>query len=122
LHAVVDYVNPTCTCSRQDKTGKRVSQCRSPRRERAIDWIKQKRRRNKEKIAGAHVNREGTAVKTSFKRLNFQCDPIVVNAVTAMNTQLFVIGRVIKTNAWRPVVDVFAASAVKEREDDRIQL
>ena len=52
----------------------------------AVHGIKQELRRNKKHGPRAHFDRQSAPVQTSFQRLDFERDAIVVNPIAAMNT------------------------------------
>ena len=72
--------------------------------------------------AEAYVDGQGPAVESALQRVNFQRDPVVVNAVAAMNAEAEFAVAQLKPTRGPQLLDGLVARSVKERQQDGIDL
>jgi hypothetical protein len=72
-------------------------------------------------VAGSHVQCQRAAVETLLPGHDFESDAIVVDTVTAVNTEIG-IERIVETNTGASATEVVMARALIERLHDRIAL
>src|SRR5262245_7016418 len=85
LHRVVDDIDAPRSGAGKDESRKWIRQSGRSRWKLAhhgIEWVSL----DVEEWAGPHVNWQSTSVQSAFKRLNFQGNAVVINAVSTVNT------------------------------------
>src|SRR5688500_16569483 len=72
LEIVVDDVDASGACARQNKTCERIRERRRAGRKHAVDRIEKKLWRNEKQVSGAHFNGQRATIESAFQRLDLE--------------------------------------------------
>src|SRR5690242_20265250 len=82
LHVVIDDIDSSGACSRQNESREWIRYRRSAGRESAGRLIEE------EDVAGAYLHGKSAPIQSTLERLDFECDAIVENSVASAHAEV----------------------------------